>query len=390
MANQYQEKKEHTTTAKILDAEKKEPTTKAKILDEEKKEPTTKAKIVDDEKKESTTKAKTLDEEKKEPTTKAKILAMGTASLLAIAKLTDRMLPNILHAYCVGNEYYVKYKALWLSNVPADVNNIILGCFLCLYGGNYPALIATVTAIQQSGQWHVLKKGLIAIYEQVKEASQVLQEDEMVKMLDKNKDGHVSLEEIAAALQEQGKGLIITVMPSVLQKIDPNVMNDAITSVWAIWCSVMITLHSVFARQIAMGMQVGEIISQTAKQHISPVVAARMDKNYKIWADYGVLIACKFCGVMVAMFLTKLIGGFMTAMQGGEIVAKAVIIRGKQYKFIVSEDTGDLQSIIMYIIGGLGFYYQVTSGFSMNVILRTLLMPASVAEMILGFFVYRG
>jgi len=333
------------------------------------------------------------DDEKKtepEPNTKAKILAWGMESLVRVAKLVDTMLPTILHLYSIANEYFVKYKAQWNSVVPPEVNTVILGLCLCLYGGNFPALIATITAIHQSGQGYKLKQAVIDIYEQVKKASKVMEEDEVIKQLDKNADGVVNLEEIAAALQEQGKGLLVTVMPLVMTRVDPHVINDAIASVWAIWCSVMITLQSVFAQQISMGMQVGDIISVTAKRHITPIVAKNLDKNYKVWADYGVTVGCKFCGVLVAMFLAKLIGGFMSAMQGGEIIAKVAIATGKDYQIVVTDDTDNLQSILTYIFGGLGFYYQLTSGFSINIFLQILFIPASMAEMVLGFFVYRA
>lgn len=332
------------------------------------------------------------DDEKKsqpEPSTTAQILAMGLESLVKVAKLVDTMLPTILHFYSIASEYYVKYKAQWISVVPPEVNTVILGLCLCLYGGNFPALIATITAIHQSGQGFKLKEAMIAIYEQVKKASAVIEEDEVIKQLDKNDDGIVNLEEIAAALQEQGKGLLVTVMPLVMNKVDPHVINDAIASVWAIWCSVMITLQSVFAQQISMGMQVGDIISVTAKRHISPIVAKNLEKNYKVWADYGVTVGCKLCGVLVAMFLAKLIGGLMSAMQGGEIIAKVVISKAKHYQIVITDETDNLQSIVTYIFGGLGFYYQLTSGFSINIFLQILFMPASIAEMVLGFFVYR-
>merc|ERR1719184_397641 len=115
------------------------------------------------------------------------------------------MLPTILHTYAVASEYYVKYKAKWISVVPSEVNIVILGLCLCLYGGNFPALIATTTAIHQSGQGYKLKKALIDIYKEVGKAAKVIEEDEVVKALDTNNDGVVSLEEIAAALQEQGQ-----------------------------------------------------------------------------------------------------------------------------------------------------------------------------------------
>lgn len=330
------------------------------------------------------------DEKKSEPSTKTQILAMGMESLVKVAKLVDTMLPTILHLYRIANTYYMKYKEQWISVVPSEVNTVILGLCLCLYGGNFPALIATVTAIHQTGQGNKLKKAVIDIYEQVLKASEIIEEDEVIKQLDKNEDGKVSLEEIAAALQEQGKGLLVTVMPMVMTRVNPHVINDAIGSVWAIWCSVLITLQSVFAQQISMGMQVGEIISGTAKHHISPIVAKNLDKSYKVWADYGVTVGCKLCGVLVAMFLAKLIGGFMSAMQGGKIIAKVAITSAKEYKVVVTEETENLQSICTYIFGGLGFYYQLTSGFSINAFLQVLFLPASIAEMVLGFFVYRA
>jgi len=336
------------------------------------------------------------DEKKPEPSTmtqistKTQILAMGMESLVKVAKLVDTMLPTILHLYSIANTYYVKYKEQWSSVVPSEVNTVLLGLCLCLYGGNFPALIATVTAIHQTGQGYKLKKAVIDIYEQVMKASKIIEEDEVIKQLDKNDDGKVSLEEIAAALQEQGKGLLMTVMPMVMTRVDPHVINDAIASVWAIWCSVLITLQSVFAQQISMGMQVGEIISGTAKHHISPIVAKNLDKSYKVWADYGVTIGCKMCGVLVAMFLAKLIGGFMSAMQGGEIIAKVAITTAKEYQVVITNETENLQSMLTYIFGGLGFYYQLTSGFSINVFLQLLFLPASIAEMVLGFFVYRA
>merc|ERR1719499_277588 len=99
------------------------------------------------------------------------------------------MLPTILHLYRIANTYYMKYKEQWISVVPSEVNTVILGLCLCLYGGNFPALIATVTAIHQTGQGNKLKKALIDIYKEVRKASKVIEEDEVIKALDKNNDG---------------------------------------------------------------------------------------------------------------------------------------------------------------------------------------------------------
>jgi len=155
-------------------------------------------------------------------------------TLIYITKLIDDNLPQILHAYQVLSGYFDICKRKWNENFNSDMNYVILGFFLCFYGGSFPALITAGTAIHTSGQWCSLKKGVITAYDQFKEACKVLQEDEVIKALDTNKDGKVSLFEIAGGLKKGGKGLIVTVVPLIMKRVDPNVMNEAITSLWAI------------------------------------------------------------------------------------------------------------------------------------------------------------
>lgn len=311
-------------------------------------------------------------------------------TLIFTAKLVDDNLPQILRAYQVLSGYLDICKTKWNENFNSDMNYVILGFFLCFYGGNFPALITAATAIHQSGQWCSLKKGVITAYDQFKDACGVLQEDEIIKALDTNKDGKVSLFEIAEGLKKGGKGLIVTVMPHILKRVDPNVMNEAITSIWAIWCAVMITLRSMFAREVAMGMQVGDAISHTVKIYLAPAIAQSVDKESKVWVDYSLLIGCKFIGVLVAMILRKLIGGFTCAVLGGEIVAKGMMPMVRNYITLSVDDAKNWQSIATYVIGGIGFLYQLKSGFSMSIIFQLLLAPVVIAEMVIGLFIYTG
>jgi len=211
-----------------------------------------------------------------------------------------------------------------------------------------------------------------------------------VKALDVNKDGHVSLGEIAAGLKKSGKGLIMSVTPLVLMRVDPNIMNEAITAVWAICCSILITLKYLFARHIVMGMQVGELVSGTVKYRITPIIAANVDDEFKVWADYSIQVVFKLIGVLVAMFVSPLIGGFACALQGGEIIAKSIIMMACEKGIVKSEEINKLETIGTYLIGGVGFFYQLLSGFSMNIVMQLLLAPVIIAEMMVGFFMYVG
>jgi len=309
-------------------------------------------------------------------------------TLVFIAKLVDWHLPHIIRAYEVLSEYLAIGIAKWKENFNSDMNHVMLGFFLCFYGGSFPALLTTVTAIYQSGQWGSLKKGVITAYNEFKEACGVLKEDEIVKALDKNKDGQVSFLEIVMGFKKGGKGLVVTVMPLIIQKVDPNVMNEAITSIWTIWCLIMITLRSMFAREIAMGMQVGDVISNTMKVYVAPAIAQKVDNKWKIWVNYSLLIGCKFVGVLVAMILQKLLGAFACAMLGGEIFAKGMMPMMSNYVKLSLDEAKNWQSITTYMIGGIGFLYQLKSGFTMNIIFQLLLAPAVILEMVIALFVY--
>jgi len=310
--------------------------------------------------------------------------------LVLLANQLDRHLPQILRINNFIYEYFNICKTFWNRNFNANMNCVILGFFMCFYGGSFPALFTTATAILQSGQWNTLKKGVITAYNQFKKACGVIQEDEIIKALDKNEDGKVSLEEIVVGLNKGGKGLLVTVIPLVMERVDPNVMNEAIISIGAIWCTVMITLKSIFARQVTMGMQVGDVVFGSVKNHIAPAVIESVGKEYKVWAEYGVLIGCKFGGVLLAMFLARLVGGFTCAMQGGGIIAKGMMPITCHYFSLSQHDMKTWKSVTTYTIGGIGFLYQLASGFSMNIIFKLLFAPAVIAEMVIGFLMYTG
>lgn len=312
----------------------------------------------------------------------------GSQILVGVASGLDFCLPYVLQYYGIFYKYYIIAKTQWNEYSTPEINDIVFGLFLCFYGGQFPALLAAMIAVRQSGQWPKLQAGFKEIVDQLKKAIEILKDDEVVKMLDTDKDGKVDFSEIAKGFKENGKGLIAEVTPLVLKKVDPTILNESITSVWAITIQVSVTLQSAFARQIALGMRIGDIASGGLKHFVVPAVSKNLNKEHKVWADWGFALAAKAVGVVVAMFLSKLVGGFHSALQGGEYVAKGIVKFGKAHGVIQEGNTADINMGLMYFFGLSGFWWQLKNGFGMNVLFKLILAPFLLAEWTVSLLCY--
>merc|ERR1711879_676353 len=310
------------------------------------------------------------------------IMTMVGESAVMVAGAIDNALPTILQYYVLCKEK-VELGLMYVDKYSTpEINTGVLGFFLCFYGGQFPALIAATTAVHQSGQWPNLLNGLSLLLEQTKEAFKVLEDDAIVKKLDADNDGKVSLAEIAQGFKDNSRGLIVEAAPLVMKKVDPDVVNEAVTSVWVIIMSVMVTLQSHFAQQVALGMRVGDIVGaglrEKAMPLLTPYIEGSMEKVNKVWVEYGIKVACKGVGVFIAMFMSKLIGGFHAALQGGQQVA--ILVEDANMK--------DVEMGVTYVLAAIGFLYQLRSGFTMNILFQLILMPAFIGEYALNFFVF--
>jgi len=308
--------------------------------------------------------------------------------LIKFAQVLDFVMPFILHAYNLINKEAAKHKTKLLNNVLQEWACLVFGVFICLFGGRFPVLVAILVAVRQSGQWPELKKDLKAVCDVMEDVVEVIHEDDIVKALDENSDGKVSLEEIAVGLGEEGKGLLVLAFPLIMKRVDPIILNNALCSIWAISCSIVVTVQSKFAQVIAMGTYVGEIVCGGAARHIIPVLVGHMAPQYKIWADYLMFSFARLCGIVISMCLSHLIGGITTGIYGGSIAAKYTISVGKMYRLTITEDTTQLETLLGYAFGGLGVFCQYDRGFSDK--FHFLLMPFTFLENGLGLLVFRG
>eukprot|EP00486_Rosalina_sp_Unknown_P015234 CAMPEP_0201580902 /NCGR_PEP_ID=MMETSP0190_2-20130828/58656_1 /ASSEMBLY_ACC=CAM_ASM_000263 /TAXON_ID=37353 /ORGANISM="Rosalina sp." /LENGTH=236 /DNA_ID=CAMNT_0048017885 /DNA_START=20 /DNA_END=727 /DNA_ORIENTATION=+ len=178
--------------------------------------------------------------------------------------------------------YYNKY---W----KAEYIQVFIGFVLLFFGGTFAMTIACYMAVQLSGwktmveSWNVLKRNY-------KEGMEAFQKDpDAKKFFDADGDGRISASEIGTAGKmlisgsaEQKKAVLLN-LRCVFVAIDPQEVMNGIGGIWATAIAVIATLRSSFAKDIALGVSIGEIASKQIGIYIKPYLVKQFDDDMKKW-----------------------------------------------------------------------------------------------------------
>ncbi len=141
------------------------------------------------------------------------------------------------------------------------------------------------------------------------------------------------------------------------------------------------TLRSTFAKDIALGILIGEMVSKQIGKYARPIIQKRFDDDMKKWADFLIDSLCRFFGISLALIL---------AVKGGQMIAKYVFkfLSNKQL-YAANMDNVNIEGstafmVLQYVLAAIGFWWQLSSGFALNsLIMRLILTPFSFIEVIL-------
>eukprot|EP00487_Bulimina_marginata_P008207 TRINITY_DN30359_c0_g1_i1.p1 TRINITY_DN30359_c0_g1~~TRINITY_DN30359_c0_g1_i1.p1 ORF type:complete len:161 (+),score=17.72 TRINITY_DN30359_c0_g1_i1:221-703(+) len=155
----------------------------------------------------------------------------------------------------------------------------------------------------------------------------------------------------------------------------------------------MATLRCQFAKEIALGVSIGNIVSKQIGKYAKPFIAKRFDDDMKKWADFLIDSVCRFFGISLALILVRVVSAFHSAVKGGQILAGFILgfLMNKQLYVQQQADKINIESttlfiVVQYGIAALGFWWQLSQGFGLNsVVLRIILLPFSVCEWILTY-----
>ena len=175
----------------------------------------------------------------------------------------------------------------------------------------------------------------------------------------------------------------------LLRVTDPEVVLGAASGLWIAFLGIIATLRLQFAQTICLGVSIGAVLEGPLLKYAAPPIAAGVHSEYRQWVPFGVRQFCRMVGCSVAFLLTRLISGFYSAIKGAQLFSMGLIAYLVKYRYIDASHAnhGLYYSAIVAVIFVVGFYFQLATFFSLPFPLNLLLLPATICENILMYFV---
>eukprot|EP00494_Astrolonche_serrata_P025160 UN25421 len=155
--------------------------------------------------------------------------------------------------------------------VPVDLLSAIYGLAICFFGGMYPTVIAATEAWNIAGGAEANRQ-LKLVYSEFKKVRVANKKDDDI---DADGDG------IADVNQISGQDLLKRKMHLVLTTIQPKLVNNAMGNLYTGWIGVLATLKLEFAKTIALGAAIGNLLHRPAEYFLIPVLFRLIDKAYQ-------------------------------------------------------------------------------------------------------------
>jgi len=256
---------------------------------------------------------------------------------------------------------------------------MFFGLILCFFGGSYLTLIAAIEAVRQT-VWARMKDDVIVLYDNYKKAKAASDKDDGV---DANNDGVPDVKQISK------KDLLTRKVYLVLRTADPDKTTQAMSHLWVAWLSVVATLRVKFAQSVTLGCSIGEMMHKHLEKAVEPSIKTVLPPELQKWSPAFTQYMFKFLGVLFAWFLQRVISGFHSAIRGGHLFATNAVKLAKEHGFVDAnfDEKSPKVSGLATLLAIIGFYWQLSNGFSLPFPLNMLLLPVTIVEWMVEIFV---
>lgn len=271
-----------------------------------------------------------------------------------------------------------KANATW-KKLDDHIVKSIIGFAFCFFGGMYPTLFAGVQAAEQGGR--------ALLIQSVKELS-----EEATRILDESKKDDQSKETPTTDnLEAYAKHKTLF----VLEKMNPEKVNTALTNLYSVWFAVISVLVVQFAQTIQMANSIAEFLAKPAKTYVKPVVTEMIPKEYQQWTPIIIHWATKTVGMTLAWFLTSIRVAFASSLQGGMMIARSGLVALKKRNIDIEamvkpEQREYVDDYASYVFAAFGFFFQMYFWLEPPFPLNILLFPFKLAEWALRYGVMKA
>ncbi|KAL7515179.1 hypothetical protein ACHAXN_012514 [Cyclotella atomus] len=276
-----------------------------------------------------------------------------------VLNLIFTVIPIIINFTSATYKFYKK--------LPIVVVRLIIGFIMCFFGGMFPTVFAAIEAAEYAGRTTVMK----AVSALSEEVMIIIEENKKDNETDADGDGQSDVDQIS------NQEFVRRKVDLVLRKINPEKVNDAISSLFKVWLSVLAVLTVEFARTIAMSLSIGDFVHKFMDHWVAPLMKRATPKEYRKWTPVIIDWMCKSIGMTVAWKVQTIISAVTSAMAGGLIISRAIlqlVAKGKDHNNTMADEFAS------YGFAAAGFYFQFYVGFDPPFPLNLFLWPVQMAE----------
>lgn len=304
-------------------------------------------------------------------------LDKATPALVFVGNLVD-----VSEPYIFATLAYLQH--VWLIMQPYHPHEFLpalAGFVLVFFGGNFFTLCAAVEAYRLVG-FDDTKKAIGHLVHSYKVAREASKKDDK---LDEDGDGVPDVKQI------DKKQLVLRKAAVVAKAVDPELVGDALTAIYAGLMAVVATLRVKFAACVTLGVTVGGIAHNVASTHLEPVLVELVPPDYKKWVAPSVKYGCELAGVSLAWTLQMTMSAFHSSARGAQLFARGMLAYAVRHGYLQSsavDEKGRFFNAFILAFGIVGFWSQLWSGFTLPFPLNVLLIPVRLAEWSLRFAVF--
>lgn len=309
---------------------------------------------------------------------KLKPLAKKVGPLLDLAAdVWSKAQPHVKKARALCRKVHEKLEPYH----PEEWGPMIIGIILCFFGGFFATTVAAFEAFR------------ITSYANVKQCCQIIYADQIAvaqawkkdDCKDENHNGTADVAELSDQELAKHKFLL------VCRTVDPSELARAFAGINTGLLAVLATLRVHFAQAVTLGAAIGITINHLLAVQVIPHFEKKTSPDFRKWVKPLFNYGTKTVGFLMALILWRSIMALYSSTRGAQMACEGMIsylARNKYVQVPTREGNYKLSKEFVLsstLLAALGFYWQISHGFSLPFPFNFVLLPLTIFEGMLSY-----